>query len=172
MGTHNRLLRLGDSVYLEVISCNPKAVPPARPRWFGLDRLGPDAAPSLSAWVARTTDIRASAQVCSEALGNIESLSRGSLQWLTTVPADGTVPLAGAGPALIQWQSSPHPAERLQDFGLSLSELEIFHPEPGRVLRMLSSLGVDGPLTVRSLPRDSVPYLIAHIDSLTGRREL
>ena len=42
MGTHNLLLRLGDSVFLEVLSPNPDAPPPSRPRWFGLDALRPD----------------------------------------------------------------------------------------------------------------------------------
>lgn len=37
MGTHNLLLRLGDALFLEVISPNPLVPAPARPRWFALD---------------------------------------------------------------------------------------------------------------------------------------
>ena len=37
MGTHNVLLSLGGSVYLEVIAVDPEAEPPDRPRWFSLD---------------------------------------------------------------------------------------------------------------------------------------
>lgn len=37
MGTHNHLLRLGPSLFLEIIAINPEAPAPARPRWFGLD---------------------------------------------------------------------------------------------------------------------------------------
>jgi catechol 2,3-dioxygenase-like lactoylglutathione lyase family enzyme len=37
MGTHNRLLGLGDNFYLELIAIDPDAVAPGRPRWFGLD---------------------------------------------------------------------------------------------------------------------------------------
>ena len=37
MGTHNHVMRLGDGIYLEIISPNPK-VHPKRPRRFGLDR--------------------------------------------------------------------------------------------------------------------------------------
>jgi hypothetical protein len=37
MGTHNRLLRLGDEVFLEVIAVDPAAEMSTRPRWFGLD---------------------------------------------------------------------------------------------------------------------------------------
>jgi Glyoxalase-like domain len=71
MGTHNLLLRLGDALFLEVISPNPKAAAPARPRWFGLDAMARDTAPSLATWVARTPDIRASIAACPEALGDI-----------------------------------------------------------------------------------------------------
>lgn len=54
MGTHNLLLRLGDSLFLEVISPNPKAPVPTRPRWFALDTLRSNSAPALSTWVVRT----------------------------------------------------------------------------------------------------------------------
>lgn len=37
MGTHNRVLSIGNGRYLEVIAIDPEAPPPARPRWFGLD---------------------------------------------------------------------------------------------------------------------------------------
>lgn len=57
MGTHNRLLRLGDTVYLEVIAPDPDAPPTSRPRWFGLDHVSPTTTPRLAAWVARTDDI-------------------------------------------------------------------------------------------------------------------
>ena len=57
MGTHNRLLRLGDQVYLELIAIDPVGSPPGRPRWFGLDapatrsQLAPDRG-SSTGWCA------------------------------------------------------------------------------------------------------------------------
>jgi len=56
MGTHNLLLRLGDTLFLEVIAPNPYAPAPTRPRWFGLDTLDSSSPPLLSAWVVRTAD--------------------------------------------------------------------------------------------------------------------
>ena len=51
MGTHNRLLSLGD-LYLEVIAVDPDAPAPGRPRWFDLDRFsGP---PRLTNWIVAT----------------------------------------------------------------------------------------------------------------------
>ena len=38
MGTHNRLLSLGD-LYLEVIAVDPAAPKPGYPRWFDLDHF-------------------------------------------------------------------------------------------------------------------------------------
>jgi hypothetical protein len=171
MGTHNLLLRLGDSVYLEVIAANPAAPAPARPRWFGLDKLRPDAAPALSAWVARTNDIQVAVANSTDPLGDVEPMSRGALDWLITIPADGALPLGGVAPALIQWQGDTHPASQLQDFGLSLVELELHHPEPARVSRLLQSLGFEGPVTV--VQESAVAArLVAHVETPHGIRTL
>lgn len=172
MGTHNLLLRLGDTLFLEIISPNPGAPAPGRPRWFGLDHLHPGSPPALSTWVARTTDIHATAAACSEPLGNIEPMSRGSLEWLITIPADGSVPVDGIAPALITWHTDVHPASKLQDLGLSLVRLEIFHPDPARVSRLLSSIDFEGPFAVSALTGGVTPYLVAHIDTPRGMRRL
>lgn len=172
MGTHNRLLRLGDALYLEVISLNAAVPAPSRPRWFGLDALGPSSPPSLSGWVARTTDIQEALSAATEALGEIEGMNRGALDWLITIPCDGSLPLEGAGPALIEWQTEPHPASKLEDRGLSLARLELLHPDPERVSRLLFSLQIAGPVTVSPLPAGSTPLLIAHISTPQGLRLL
>ena len=170
MGTHNLLLRLGDTLYIEVIAPNPSVPPPRRPRWFALDTLPPDADPALSAWVARTSDIYSSAAACSEVTGAIEPMSRGALNWLITVTPDGSIPLGGAAPALIQWETELHPAARLQEHGLSLAKLELCHPEPERISRLLLSLSLEGPLSVSAAPTGTVPRLVAHIKTPQGLR--
>lgn len=172
MGTHNLLLRLGDSLFLEVISPNPGAPAPARPRWFALDTLQPDSAPALAAWVARTAGIGATASACSEALGNIEPMSRGALDWLITISSDGALPLNGVAPLLIEWQTDVHPAAKLEEHGLSLAGLELFHPEPERISRLLLSIGLEGPFSVSPLSGERHPYLVAHIDTPQGIRLL
>ena len=113
MGTHNLLLRLGESVYLEVISPNPLAQKPQRPRWFALDELDSDTAVQLCTWVARTEDIHASIAACSVLPGEIEAMSRGTANWLISIPTDGRPVLDGAVPALIEWKTDVHPAEML-----------------------------------------------------------
>ena len=37
MGTHNHLMQLGNSSFLEVIAINPDGDPVGHPRWYGLD---------------------------------------------------------------------------------------------------------------------------------------
>lgn len=172
MGTHNLLLRLGDALYLEVIAANPRAPAPARPRWFALDTLDRDAAAALTSWVVRTPAIQASAAASSERLGSIEAMSRGTLDWRITIPADGLPPLDGLAPALIEWQTEVHPAARLADHGLSLLGLELFHAEPQRVSRLLSSLEIEGPIAVAAPPAGRAAYLVAHIDTPQGLRLL
>jgi hypothetical protein len=47
MDTHNLLMRLSESTFLEIIAINPAAPAPSRPRWFDLDRRAPDAPPTI-----------------------------------------------------------------------------------------------------------------------------
>ncbi|MDR7378964.1 hypothetical protein J2X19_003658 [Rhodoferax ferrireducens] len=172
MATHNRLLRLGDALFLEVIAPNPLASPPARPRWFALDTLQPGTEPALATWVARSPDIQASLAASTEALGAVEPMQRGALHWLITIPADGALPLQGIAPALIEWQTQEHPAAKLPDLGLSLLQLELLHPEPQRIARLLGSLEIDdGRLRVGLLAQGS-PRLVAHIQTPQGLRQL
>lgn len=117
MGTHNRLLSLGPSEYLEIISIDAGAPAPPRPRWFGLDSFRGD--PRLVGWVARGTDI-------ASPLGTtLTAASRGDLRWQIAIPDDGKLQGGGALPMLIDWQGGPHPSERLPDRGLRLMRLEL-----------------------------------------------
>ena len=172
MGTHNLLLRLGDRQFLEVIAPNPDAPRPARPRWFALDTLRADAEARLSNWVARTDDIRLAAAASPEALGPVETMTRGAPQWLITIPADGSLPLGGTAPALIEWQTPGHPASRLQDVGCSLRRFELFHPEPERVRTLLAALGLAQAVVVSPLPTGAAPHLVAQILTPTGLRTI
>jgi|GEM_PF-42817 len=172
MGTHNLLLPLGETMFLEVIAIDPAAPAPARPRWFDLDRSPPDRAPFLGCWVARTTDIHASLAAASEPLGLAEPITRGALEWLISIPEDGTLPLGGAAPALIQWHTARHPAAGMQDRGCRLTALQLLHPEPERLRALVDSLrfaACDTTLTVEEAP---VPGLVAQIDTPSGPRTI
>lgn len=122
IGTHNRLLRLGEGEYLEVIAVDPAAPHPGFPRWFGLDVF--DGPPRLVGWVARTRgDL-------TQPGATPRDLSRGDLHWRFSLPDDGLPLDGGVTPALIDWRGGPHPSARLPDRGMRLTALELRHPAP------------------------------------------
>lgn len=168
MGTHNRLLRLGDTVYLEVIAADPDAPPPSRPRWFGLDHVSSATPPRLAAWVASTDDI---VSVAVPALGVVETMRREHHAWQMTLTADGDPPLSGAGPLLIQRAPGVHPARALPDAGLRLRWLRVHHPEPARVSALLAKLRLATQPEVRVVHGDTCS-LVAEIDTPSGPRSL
>ncbi|MDK9712540.1 MAG: VOC family protein [Sulfuritalea sp.] len=174
MGTHNRLLGLGDDFYLELIAIDPLAPPPGRPRWFGLDspEALPEDRPRLIHWVVRSDDILRDAAASAEAPGEILPMERGDFRWRITVPPDGRLPGSGLVPTLIQWDVPFHPAARLPDAGCRLMKLEGFHPQPARIKAVLDSLGVGARLDVHPCALDEAAELVAYIRTPTGLVEL
>ncbi|SPH18518.1 hypothetical protein DEA8626_02057 [Defluviimonas aquaemixtae] len=135
MGTHNRLLSLGPSEYLEVIAIDPDAPAPDRPRWFALDAFsGP---PRLTNWVLRVDDLHAALAGAPEGAGWPIDLARGAYRWRMAVPEDGRLPFDNRFPALIEWRSHAHPAAALPDRGCRLLKLEVSHSEAGALGRAL-----------------------------------
>ncbi|MDF1721282.1 MAG: VOC family protein [Minwuia sp.] len=136
MGTHNRLLSLGQDVFLEVIAVDPAAATPACGRWYGLDHF--DDAPRIGTWILGTPDIeRSLARAHADSGPAIEAV-RGDLEWLISVPADGSMPMQGAYPTLIQWPEGPLPVTRMAGRGCALIGLEISHPDAERIATMLA----------------------------------
>lgn len=152
MGTHNALLRLSDSTYVEIIAVDPDAPKPARRRWFDLDQVALQGElaerPRLVHWVARTDDIEAAAAASPIPLGSILSMQRGDFRWRITVPDDGSRPGRGLVPTLIQWDVPTHPAARLPRSGITLAQLAATHPEPAPLREALAALGLDGTIAI------------------------
>ncbi len=159
MATHNHLLRLSATTFLEVIAVDPAADPPTRPRWFGLDdsamRSRVAERPRLIGWVAAVDDLQEAITACPIAVGPAESISRGELQWLITIPEDGSTVEDGTMPNLIQWPvNRSHPAAGMRDLGCTLLSLVLEHPEPSRLSAALDAIAFDwsGPVHIRSDP--------------------
>lgn len=159
MGTHNRLLGLGD-LYFEVIAIDPAAPKPPHPRWFDLDRFG--GPPRLTNWICRT-DLD---QTPPEA-GRVLDVARGDLRWRMAVPEDGVLPMGGTYPALIQWLGDLHPTGRLPDSGARLALLEIATPDPGALRAALPGLA-----DRRVVFTQGAPAFRATFDTPHGRRVL
>jgi Glyoxalase-like domain len=163
MGTHNRLLALGD-IYLEVIAIDPGAPPPGRPRWFDLDRFaGP---PRLTNWVVACDDITGALAAGPPGWGRPLSLERGEFRWQMAVPDDGRLPFDNACPALIQWDGARHPLHALPASGLELHRLEITHPQAEAIGAALPGL-TDPRVVLREGPTFA---LQAMIDTPAGLR--
>jgi hypothetical protein len=161
MGTHNRLLSLGPSVYLEIIAIDPDAPPPGRSRWFGLDEF--TGSPRLAAWVARSDDLDAALAIAPAGTGTPLSLARGPYRWRMAVPESGRLPCDGVAPALIEWEDDAHPCDGLLCSNLQLLRLDVRHPEP---------LGARMPAVERVRYVRGVPALNAVIGTPQGTVEL
>lgn len=163
-GTHNRLLGLGED-YLEVIAINPGAPPPARPRWFDLDRFaGP---PRLTNWILRCESLEAALEALGPGFGAPVSLTRGDLRWRMAVPGTGVLPFDNCAPALIEWETPP-PVARLKEQGARLAGLTVVHPEAEALAAMLGTVLDDARVTYAA----GLPGLRAEISTPAGTRML
>ena len=172
MSTHNCLVKLGEMTYLEAIAADPDAPRPERTRWFELDVLEESSPARLATWVLRVNDIEAALAASPIPLGRIEALSRGQLKWRITIPEDGSLPLQGIVPTLIQWEPGPHPASRLEDSGCSLIRLEGFHPQAQKIAAMLKAIGFNGDFGINPPAEHEKPTLVASIRTPGGMRKL
>ena len=149
-GTHNRLLGLGPGLYLEVIAPDPEAVPQGS-RWFGLDAVS--GAQRLGNWIVACDNLDAALAESPQDAGEAVDLERGDLKWRIAVPEDGSLPMAGGWPTLIEWaQGTHHPASRLADSGLRLSRLTIHHPEADRIAKALAPRLADPRIALEPAP--------------------
>ncbi len=175
MGTHNRLMKLGNDVFLEVIAVAPGLRAPERPRWYGLDdplvRQQLAKQPRLLTWVVNTPIAEAQAKTAF-CFGRVAPVSRGDLSWLFGLPDDGRLLASGMVPYLIQWPAGVHPAERMADLDCRLEKLELYHPNPGWLSAVLEAVGAAKFAEVKPLAPNASPYLSAHVTTPTGTKVL
>jgi hypothetical protein len=168
MATHNLLLALGPSVYLEVIAANPDAAPVSRARWFGIDQLPHGATPRLATWVASTNDIAAAAV---PAIGPVETMHRAPHTWQMAFRPDGALALDGAAPLLIQRAAEANPVAAMPASALQFRALHIQHPAPEDVLALFASIGLASTPCV-TVARGEACTLVAEIQTPSGLRRL
>ncbi len=155
MGTHNHLLRLGEAVYLEIIAVNAEAPRPTRARWFGLDdpvqvRADWENGRRLRGWVARTSDIDAVLARHGDLLGHKVEFSSANGSFCFAIPDDGSLPLDGAAPSVIDRLGKPPSVATMADAGARLQSLILEHPEPARIEALYRDLDIaQAPVVVR-----------------------
>jgi glyoxalase-like protein len=143
-GTHNALLSLGPTTYLEVIAPDPELPVVDRGLPFGMSHHQES---KIATWASCSESIENLADAALRAgldIGKVELGSRlkqdGSLlTWKLTNP--NAMLLDGAIPFLISWGKTPHPAVDLPRAG-ELTGFRIEHPQPDRVRHALAIMGV------------------------------
>jgi hypothetical protein len=144
VGTRNALLSLGNRQYLEIMSIDPAQKQAGT--WAVLVR--DLTVPQLIMWAAATNDIAAIFHKAQDAGYEIDGPNAGSrvkpeggiLNWKTLNVINE---FSAAIPFFIEWGAGmAHPSEDSPE-GCGLQSLEMEHPEPDRVRKMLRALGVE-----------------------------
>lgn len=174
MGTHNHRLQLGNSVYLEIVALDPDGIDPGRSRWFGLDdqqqiRADWDDGRRLRGWVANTEAIDSVLSTHAAIFGDKVSFPAEAPTFAFTIPKDGTLPLDGAAPSIIDHRGDSSFISTIPDLGARLHSFILEHPNPTVIEALLRQLAVDRPPGVVHGP--NLRYR-ALIETPTGLREL
>lgn len=173
-GTHNRVMRLGDDCYFEIIAIDPAATPEKTPRWYGLDdpriKSRISRSPALIAWVASVSDLTTVADAAHWIDGEITEISRGNMHWQMLLPKAGLAddPLL---PWFIHWPEGQHPLPGMQSLDCSLARIGAAVPDPDYFSACLNSVGAQSLIDVEDSGTDA-PGLQVSIQSPKGRIDL
>ena len=168
MGTHNRLIPIGSqdypNAYLELIAIDTSATPTKSSddaRWFDLDNANLQKrllkhGPQLIHWVARVDDLTLALQTCNQHgvdIGGPVTASRptpdGILSWQISIRGDGALQMHGVMPTLISWGAT-HPTNAMNDLGVSLTHVDLQHPEASRLNTLWRDLGSQQDAFIRN----------------------
>ena len=165
-GTHNRLLKLNEKIYIEAIAIDPMGHNPHIPRWFNLDNFS--GGPRIINWVCRCKNL-------DKTLSNLKinftqplNMKRGTLNWRITIRSDGVLPYDGAFPSLIQWKGNEHPCDHLKSLDLNLKHVLITHPEAKKLNTALKPV-LDKRVLIKE---DRDASLSLSLGTPTGNRHL
>ena len=174
MGTHNHRLQLGNAVYLEIVAVDPAGIRPGRPRWFGLDnqeivRSDWEEGRRLRGWVASTVDMASVIAIRRGVFGEKVALPPAKPAFNFSIPADGSLPLGGAAPSLIDHRDDPTKMAEIPDLGARLQSLTLEHPDPADIAALYRDLSIDRPPQI--VPGPKIRFR-AQIETPTGSKEL
>jgi len=174
MGTHNHRLQLGGSVYLEIVARDPMGTDPGRARWFGLDDQNKVASDwsegrRLRGWVANTDNLASVLSRYPAIFGEEVPLPPKEPAFGFSIPGDGTLPLHGAAPSIIDHRGDPTSMADIPDLGARLRSWTLEHPEPAVIAAFLDTLSIDRPPKIIQGP--DIRYR-AQIKTPKGMKEL
>jgi hypothetical protein len=174
MGTHNHRLQLGNSVYLEIVALDPQGTEPERSRWFGLDnqksiRSDWDKGRRFRGWVASTVDISAKIAAHRNVFGEKVPLPPANPTFDFSIPVNGSLPLDGAAPSLIDHRDDPTSMTDIPNLGAQLVSFSLEHPDPAAIEMLYRDLPIDRPPKLVLGPNIRFQ---AQIETPTGLKEL
>lgn len=174
MGTYNHRLQLGNSVYLEIVALDPDGFDPGRARWFGVDdyaqvRADWDEGRRLRSWVANTGAIDDVLKTHPAIFGEKISLPTTDPTFAFTIPKDGSLPLDGAAPSIIDHRGDSSYIATIPDLGARLSSFTLEHPNPSAIQRLYDDLAIENAPKVVHGPK--LRYR-AIIETPAGTKEL
>lgn len=174
MGTHNHRLQLGNNVYLEIVAFDPDGTEPGRSRWFGLDnqeqvRSDWNEGRRLRGWVANTAEIDFVVSTHGAIFGDKVTLPPANPAFAFAIPEDGSLPLNGAAPSIIDHQGDPTSMDEIPDLGARLHSFTLEHPYPAPIETLYRELSIGRPpAVVQGL---KLRYR-AQIETSTGLKQL
>ncbi len=174
MGTHNHRLQLGNTVYLEIVALDPDGTEPGRARWFGLDnqekvRSDWNEGRRLRGWVASADAIDSVVSNRRAIFGDKVPLPAANPTFDFSIPEDGSLPLDGAAPSIIDHRGDRTSMTSIPDLGARLRSLTLEHPNSAAIETLYRELSIDHPPTILQGPK--VRYR-AQIETPTGLKEL
>lgn len=154
-GTHNALVGLGESCYLEIIGPDLSILDGDEVKVFGIHRLEQ---PALVTWAASGNELEEFVESARGELIDLGAVTLGSrrqsdgreLTWTFTDPLAAR--MGGVLPFFIDWGDTPHPASLLPP-DCELLGFTLQHPHPDEVMRRLNFLGLDIPVELAEHPK-------------------
>ena len=129
MGTHNRVIKIGENIYLEVIAIDPNANKPRHVRWFNLDNENQQArlkiSPQIIGYVIENKNLD-----ILKFYNPFFKASREDYRWEFAIPKSDNNLInknlieSGLVPSLIKWKSKK-PVCQMVDNDFELEKIEI-----------------------------------------------
>ena len=129
MGTHNRVIKIGENIYLEVIAIDPKANKPQHFRWFNLDNEKQQARLKISPEIIGYVIENENPDILNLYNPFFEA-SREDYRWEFAIPKSDNSLIndelieSGMVPSLINWKSKK-PVYQMIDNHLQLEKIQI-----------------------------------------------
>lgn len=147
-GTHNALVRIGETTYLEFLAKKKSSQPVHAKTWMGIDLLQGD---KITRWALASKTVELEAKFLkkyNEALSTIVIGSRATedgkmLNWLMTTVLP--TPEVEPAPFLIDWKKSAHPTEALP-LDCQIKSFTIEHAESEVLKKLLEKLSMSMPV--------------------------